>query len=139
MHHPPIYSTTNIMVNYISTIIIISLAIINLTSITINADRPTKNMLRRNDDASKSGKGFAKTSKDGSMRTLLEAFDAPEEPRKLDSWQHEVGDTKHVVQTDCEEVVTGYPEVCILFCTEVTTVMKGEQIMDEYSRVSLSK
>ena len=125
------------MVNYISTIII-SLAIINLTSITINADRPTKSMLRRNDDASKSGKGFAKTSKDGSMRMLLQAFHAPEEPRKLYSWQHEVGDTKHV-QTDCEEVVTGYPEVCILFCTEVTTVMKGEQIMDEYSRVSQHK
>ena len=69
---------------------------------------------------------------------LLEAFDAPEEPRKLYSWQHKVGDTKHV-QTDCEEVVTGYPEVCILFCTEVTTVMKGEQIMDEYSRVSQHK
>ena len=125
------------MVNFISTVII-SLAIINLTSITINADRPTKNMLRRNDDASKSGKGFAKTSKDGSMRMLLEAFDAPEESRKLYSWQHEVGDTKHV-QTDCEEVVTGYPEVCILFCTEVTTVMKGEQIMEEYSRVSQHK
>ena len=125
------------MVNYISTVII-SLAIINLTSITINADRPTKNMLRRNDDASKSGKGFAKTSKDGSMRMLLEAFDAPEESRKLDSWQHKVGDTKHV-QTDREELVTGYPEVCILFCTEVTTVMKGEQVMDEYSRVSQHK
>ena len=81
---------------------------------------------------------WAKTSKEGSMRMLLEAFDAPEEPRKLSSWQHKVGDTKHV-QTDCEEVVTGYPEVCILFCTEVTTVMKGEQIVDEYSRVSLSK
>ena len=70
-----------------------------------------------------------KTSKEGSMGMLLEAFDTPEEPRKLYSWQHEVGDTKP----------TGYPKVCILFCTEVTTVMKGEQIMDEYSMVSLSK
>lgn len=123
------------MVNYTSAIIIY-LAIINLT---INADRPTKNMLRRNDDASKSGKGFSKTSKDGSMRMLLEAFDdAREEPRKLYSWQHEVGDTRHV-QSDCEEVVTGYPEVCILVCTEVTSIMKGDELVDEYSRVSQHK
>ena len=125
------------MVNYTSAIIIY-LAIINLTSISINADRPTKNILRRNNDASKSGKGFAKTSKDGSMRMLLEAFDAREVPRKLFSWQHEVGDTKHV-QTDCEEVVTGYPEVCILVCTELTSIMKGDELVDEYSRVSQHK
>ena len=125
------------MVNYTSASSIY-LAIINLTSIAINADRPTKNMLRRNNDASKSGKGFAKTSKDGSMRMLLEAFDAREVPRKLFSWQHEVGDTKHV-QTDCEEVVTGYPEVCILVCTEVTSIMKGDELVDEYSRVSQHK
>jgi hypothetical protein len=69
---------------------------------------------------------------------LLEAFDAREVPRKLFSWQHEVGDTKHV-QTDCEEVVTGYPEVCILVCTEVTSIMKGDELVDEYSRVSQHK
>ena len=62
--------------------------------------------------------------------------DARKEPRKLYGWGQ---GTTTDVQTDCEEVVTGYPEVCILVCTEVTSTMKGDELVNEYSSVSQQK
>jgi len=72
------------------------------------------------------------------MRLLLEALDAREAPRELYSWRQEAGDTKHV-QTECEEVIAGYPKVCIQVCTEVTSIMNGDEIVEEYSSASQHK
>ena len=58
-----------------------------------------------------------------------------QESRALYSWSRETTD----VQTECEEVVAGHPEVCVLVCTEVTSIMNGEKLVDEYSRLSQHK
>jgi len=55
--------------------------------------------------------------------------------RALYSWGHETTD----VQTECEEVVAGHPEVCVLVCTKVTSIMNDEKLVDEYSRLSQHK
>ena len=41
--------------------------------------------------------------------------------------------------TECEEIVAGNPPVCIKVCTEVTSIMSGETLVDETSKVNQSK
>jgi len=107
------------------------LAVAYLTSTLINADKPMKTMLRNSKVASKSityppglpmpipSMSGAKDQKRLGLRTLY-------------SWVHDKTD----MQTECKEVIAGYPEVCILVCTKVTSITKGGELVDEYSRVS---
>ena len=118
------------MVNYFTRACVL-LAIANLTSTPINADRPKKTMLRSNKVASKSvndppGLSISIPSMSGAKAQKRMG------PRALFSWVHEKTD----IQTECKEVIAGYPEVCILVCTKVTSITKGGELVDEYSRVS---
>lgn len=74
-----------------------------------------------------------------SLMSMSTMFDTKAQKRQgsraLYSWGHETTD----VQTECEEVVAGHPEVCVLVCTEVTSIMIGEKLVDEYSRLRQHK
>jgi hypothetical protein len=45
---------------------------------------------------------------------------------------HEITD----VQTKCEQVIEGDPLQCIIICIEVTSIKKGDEHIDEYSKVN---
>ena len=118
------------MVNYF-TRASVSLAIANLTSTPINADSPMNTMLRSSKVASKSityppGLPMPIPSMSGAKDQK------PLGSRTLYSWVHDKTD----MQTECKEVIAGYPEVCILVCTKVTSITKGGELVDEYSSVS---
>ena len=51
------------------------------------------------------------------------------------SEEHEVTD----VQTECEQVIEGNPKRCVIVCVEVTSVKDGDELVDEYSKVSQRK
>ena len=60
--------------------------------------------------------------------------DKPQGLRKLyySEKGHEVTD----VQTKCDQVIEGDPKQCMIVCIEVTSVMNGDELVDEHSRVS---
>ena len=130
------------MVNHFTSASVL-LVLANLTSTPIDAARSTKTMLQSKENASKSYTVY---------QTDMSMIDPPGLPmlipsmpdakankqqgsRALYSWAHDKTDT----QTECKEVITGYPEVCILVCTKVTSITKGGDLVDEYSRVSQHK
>jgi hypothetical protein len=63
-------------------------------------------------------------------------IEAHEVPRELYGWGQ---GTTTDVQTDCKEIFAGWNEVCILVCTKVTSIMNGDELVDEYSSVSQQK
>lgn len=63
-------------------------------------------------------------------------IDTREVPRKLYGWGQGITTD---VQTNCEEVIAGWNDVCILVCTKVTSIMKSNELVDEYSSVSQQK
>jgi hypothetical protein len=48
---------------------------------------------------------------------------------------HEVTD----VQTKCNQVIEGDPKECMIVCVEVTSIRNGDELVNEYSRVSERK
>jgi hypothetical protein len=62
--------------------------------------------------------------------------DAHEVQRELYGWGQGITTD---VQTDCKEIFAGWNEVCILVCTKVTSIMNGDELVDEYSSVSQQK
>ena len=40
------------------------------------------------------------------------------------------------VQTKCNQVIEGDPKQCMIVCVEVTSIKNGDELVDEYSRVS---
>lgn len=48
---------------------------------------------------------------------------------------HEVTD----VQTKCNQVIEGNPKRCVIVCIEMTSVEEGDELVDEYSKVSQRK
>ena len=43
------------------------------------------------------------------------------------------------VQTKCDQVIEGNPKRCMIVCVEVTSVKDGDELVDEYSKVSQRK
>ena len=70
------------------------------------------------------------------LRRRSNDSDAHEVKRELYGWGQGITTD---VQTDCKEIFAGWNEVCILVCTKVTSIMNGDELVDEYSSVSQQK
>jgi hypothetical protein len=70
------------------------------------------------------------------LRRRSNDSDAHEVKRELYGWGQGITTD---VQTDCKEIFEGWNEVCILVCTKVTSIMNGDELVDEYSSVSQQK
>ena len=44
-----------------------------------------------------------------------------------------------ITEEKCEEVISGSPPICTKVCVVVTSTKKGDEVIDEYSKVTQSK